>query len=182
MPTWLVILLLIELIILLANPSEAGYAWLQSLRRPGWLRFHVWSPLIRLSCYAGVYLSLLLVLAKDSRSGWMFAYLVLILISELGVWITCQIRSLALGSSFGAGAGLASLVLAHTVHPLNPLASLALMPFMTWSLLDNLAQFQMKTLNSESGVRKRPRPTAATAAVAALKDVEMRSGGRRQPR
>jgi len=182
MPTWLVILLLIELIILVSNPSEADYAWLQGLRRPDWLGFHVWSPLIRLACYAGVYASLLLVHGKDGRWGWVLAYLSVIFLSELGVWITCQMRSLTVGSSFGVGAGIASLALAVIVRPFNPLASLALMPFMVWSAVDNLAQWQMKVLNDQSLRRHRPQPTAAATPMASIKDRVMRLGGRRRPR
>ena len=55
MPAWLVILLLIELVIILTNPNERDYTWLQGLRRPTWLDFHIWSPLIRLACYLGIY-------------------------------------------------------------------------------------------------------------------------------
>lgn len=188
MPTWLVLLLLIELIILVSNPSEADYAWLQGLRRPGWLRFHVWSPLIRLACYAGVYLSLLLIHQQDARWGWVFAYLGLIFLSEIGVWITCQMRSLTLGSSCGVGAGLGSMALAYLVHPLNPFASLALIPFLAWSVVDNLAQLQMKDLNGLSLRRERPRPTGAPlpspspSPSPSFKDLVLRLGRHQRPR
>jgi len=50
MPDWLVILFLFELVIILTNPNERDYTWFQGLRRPAWLTFHIWSPLIRLAC------------------------------------------------------------------------------------------------------------------------------------
>ena len=49
MPDWLVILLLFELVIIFTNPNERDYSWFQGLRRPAWLTFHIWSPLIRLA-------------------------------------------------------------------------------------------------------------------------------------
>jgi hypothetical protein len=54
MPEWLVILLLFELVILLTNPNERDYAWLQGPRRPVWLTFHIWRPLIPLARNLGI--------------------------------------------------------------------------------------------------------------------------------
>ena len=171
-----------ELIILALNPNERDYAWMQSLRRPGWLGFHVWSPLIRLACYLGVYLSLLLVHGKDHRWSWVIVYLAVIGLSEAGVSITCQMRSLTLGSSLGAAAGIAALVLAYLIHPSNPLASLALMPFLAWSAVDNLAQLQMKSINGQVMRREPSNPSKVEVAASSPLDPWTPPGGERRPR
>jgi benzodiazapine receptor len=148
MPAWLVILLLIELIIILTNPNERDYTWLQSLRRPAWLAFHIWSPLIRLACYLGIYLSLLVVHRLLGNWNGVIAYLVVIALNEGSVWVTCRMRSLGLGTLIGACAWVLFLILTVWVSQLSLVAALGLLPYLIWTFFDHLAQWQMIGLNS----------------------------------
>ena len=166
MPAWLVYLLLIELIIVVTNTNEADYAWMQALRRPRWLAFHVWSPLIRLACYAGFYGSLLLVHGRNNSPHWIIIYLSLLSLSELAVWVTCRMRRLGLGSGIGITTSVAVLLLAVAVHRIDPAASLALMPFLIWLVIENLGQAQMLALNGQVFRRQGPRRSPAAHLLA----------------
>jgi benzodiazapine receptor len=148
MPAWLAILLLIELVIILTNPNERDYNWMQGLRRPAWLALHIWSPLIRLACYLGLYLSLLLV--HKQLGGWnaVIVYLVVIALNEASLWITCRMRSLSLGTLIGAAAWVLFLILTLGVSQISPVAALGLLPYLIWTFVDHLAQWQMIGLNS----------------------------------
>lgn len=148
MPAWLVIFLLFELIIILTNPNERDYSWLQGLRRPIWLTFHIWSPLIRLACYLGIYLSLLLVHNLLGNWNGVIVYFVVLALNELSVWVTCRMRSLSLGTLIGAIAWLIFLILTIGVAHISSNAALGLLPYLIWTFFDHLAQWQMIALNS----------------------------------
>jgi len=148
MPAWLVILLLIELVILLTNPNERDYSWLQGLRRPGWLTFHIWSPMIRFACYAGLYLALLVIHSQQQQWNLVITGLLLIALNEASVWITCRMRSLALGTLIGAVAWVLFLSLTLAVSRVSQVAAVALLPYLLWTFIDLLAQWQMIGLNT----------------------------------
>jgi hypothetical protein len=54
-------------------------AWLQGLCRPTWFTFHIWSPLIRLACNLGMYLSLLMVHNLLGSWNWAFAWVLFLI-------------------------------------------------------------------------------------------------------
>ena len=148
MPAWLVILLLFELVIILTNPNERDYTWLQGLRRPAWLSFHIWSPLIRLACNLGTYLSLLMV--HSLLGGWngVIVCFLVISLNEASVWFTCRIRSLSFGTLIGAFAWGLFLILTIWVSRISRVAALGMVPYLIWTFVEHLAQWQMIGLNS----------------------------------
>jgi tryptophan-rich sensory protein len=148
MPDWLVILLLFELIIILTNPNERDYAWFQGLRRPAWLTFHIWSPLIRLACNLGIFLSLLVVHSLLGSWNGVIVCLLVISLNEASGWFTCRIRSLGLGTLIGAFSWVIFLILTIWVSQISRVAALGLVPFLIWTFVDRLAQWQMIGLNS----------------------------------
>lgn len=160
MPDWLVILLLIELVIILANPNERDYTWLQGLRRPVWLGFHIWSPLIRLACYLGIYLSLLVVHQLLGNWNGVITYLVVIALNEASVWVTCRMRSLGLGTLIGAFAWVLFLILTVWVSQISRVAALGLLPYLIWTFFDHLAQWQMIAINSTDDDHPPNRPVS----------------------
>jgi len=148
MPAWLVILLLFELVIILTNPSDRDYYWFQGLRRPTWLRLHIWSPLIRLACNLGTYLSLLVV--HSLQGGWngVIVCLLVISLNEANVWFTCRIRSLSFGTLIGAFSWGLLLILTIWVSRISRDAALGLLPYLIWTFVEHLAQWHMIGLNS----------------------------------
>jgi len=147
---WSLILLLASAIILMIHPSHADYLWFQSQRRPDWLPFHVWAPIIHLLTYGGVFTSLVLVFSAPGARPWSMAiaHLLLIAVNQAALCFTCQTRRLKAGSLVGAVVTTTALALALAVHRLSPLAGLALVPFVLWGVVENLAQWQMMALNS----------------------------------
>ena len=174
MPAWLVILLLFGLVIILTNPNERDYTWLQGLRRPGWLTFHIWSPLIRLVCNLGLYLSLLLVHSLLDSWNVVIVYLLVIFLSEASVWVTCRIRSLGIGTMIGAFAWVLFLILTLWVSLISWVAALGLVPYLIWTFVDLLAQRQMIKLNSMGNdhLSNRPSHQSVSAYRSVAKEME----------
>jgi len=148
MPAWLVILLLLELVIILTNPNARDYAWLQGLRRPAWFTFHIWSPLIRLVCNLGLYLSLLVVHNLLGSWNGVIVCLLVISLNEASQWVSCRIRSLGIGTMIGAFTWVLFLILTIWVYLISWVAALGLVPYLIWTFVDHLAQWQMIELNS----------------------------------
>ena len=81
MPAWLSILLVLVLVSLLLNPGRQEFAWFLRLRRPRWLTFERWIPLIWLVIYACFYGSALL--SCNAAAGWtlLMGYLALLVLA-----------------------------------------------------------------------------------------------------
>jgi tryptophan-rich sensory protein len=147
---WILILFLVAGVVLVIHPSHADYLWYQSLRRPSWLPFHVWSPVFQLLSYAGVVVSLALVWTAPGARPWSMAaaHLLLIALNQATLCFTCQTRRLKGGSLVGAAVTSTALALALAIFRFSPVAALALAPFVLWSIVENLAQWQMTPINS----------------------------------
>jgi tryptophan-rich sensory protein len=159
MPAWLVILLLFELVIILTNPNASDYTWLQGLRRPAWFTLHIWSPLIRLACNLGIYLSLLVVHNLLGSWNGVIVCLLVISLNEASKWVTCRIRSLGIGTMIGAFAWVLFLILTLWVSLISRVAALGLVPYLIWTFVDHLAQWQMIGLNSVGNDHRSNRPS-----------------------
>lgn len=155
---WTVILFLLAGIILVIHPSHGDYLWFQGLKRPLWLSFHVWTPILQLISYSGVLLSLVLLKSAPDARPWSlaFAHLLLIALNQISLCFTCQSRRLKAGALVGAAVTATSLVVALSVYRLSPLATLALTPFVLIACLEALAQWQMVAFNSGPESRRRP--------------------------
>lgn len=154
---WTVILFLLVGIILVIQPSHGDYVWFQGLRRPLWLSFHVWTPILQLTAYSGVLISLVLLKSAPDARPWSmaFVHLLLIALNQISLCFTCQSRRLNAGSLVGAAITTTGLALALSVYRLSPLASLALAPFVVITFLEALAQWQMVPFNSGSPSNRR---------------------------
>jgi tryptophan-rich sensory protein len=170
MPAWLVILLLFELVIILSNPNEKDYRWSQGLRRPDWLPFHLWSPLIRLACNLGIYLSLLVIHSLPGSWNWVIVCLLVISLNEASVLVTCRIRSLSSGILIGSFAWVFFLIFTLWVSLFSRVAALGLVPYLIWTFVDYLAQWQMIGLNSVGNDHPSHRPVSTYRSFA--KDVK----------
>lgn len=154
MPHWLVLLILMELVILGINPTRKDFVWFQGLRRPAWLRFHLWIPLIWLGIYACFYVSGLL--SWEASQNWRLttAYVVLLVLVESYTLITCRTRRLTTGTVACLVGWVYGAVLALLLLPLSVPAALLLLPYLLWSPVEALVTWQMKGLNAQRGPQR----------------------------
>ena len=129
------------------NPSREQFAWFLRLRRPAWLGFERFIPLIWLAIYFCFYGSALLAWRASWSWGLMGGYGVLLLLVQSYTWLICRTRSLAKGTAIGLagwlwGGGLTVLVLG-----LSRVSALLLIPYLLWSPVGTLVTWQMQRLN-----------------------------------
>lgn len=140
-------LLVMEAVILGINPTRKDFAWFQQLRRPSWLSFHSWIPLIWLSIYLCLYLSALL--TWHARRDWSLiaAFLVLLLLVEGYTWLMCRSRQLATGTLLClVGWGFA-LIFSLSLLSVSRMSVLFLLPYLVWAPIEAVATWQMHSLN-----------------------------------
>ncbi|MCT0200548.1 tryptophan-rich sensory protein [Synechococcus sp. CS-1325] len=147
MPAWLVLLVVQVGVSLALNPSRADFQWFLRLRRPAWLTFERWIPLIWLVIYGCFYASALLSWQAGSGWGAMAGYLLLLVLVQSYTWLICRTRSLTAGTAIGFAGWVWGVVLTILVASLSPVAALLLVPFLLWSPLGTLVTWQMQRLN-----------------------------------
>jgi tryptophan-rich sensory protein len=147
MPAWLALFLVQVGVSLGLNPSRADFQWFLRLRRPAWLTFERWIPLIWLVIYGCFYAAALL--SWEAGGGWgaMAGFLLLLVLVQSYTWLICRTRSLSAGTVIGFAGWAWGVVLAILVATRSPLASLLLVPFLLWSPLGTLVTWQMQRLN-----------------------------------
>ncbi|MFZ9620769.1 MAG: TspO/MBR family protein [Prochlorococcaceae cyanobacterium] len=143
----LVILLVIAGVGGTLNPSRADFGWFLQLRRPRWLTFERWIPLIWIAIYSCFYASALL----SWNAAWSFAlmagYLVLLVLVQSYTWLICKTRSLASGTAVGLAGWLWGVALAVLVADTSKPAVLLLIPYLLWSPVGTLVTWQMQRIN-----------------------------------
>jgi tryptophan-rich sensory protein len=143
----LLILVVMEAVGVSLNPSRDQFSWFLRLRRPAWLSFERWIPLIWLVIYACFYASALLAW-NVSWSWWlMAAYLVLLLLVQSYTWLICRTRRLANGTLVGLAGWLWGVALAVLLAEQTLAAVALLLPYLLWSPLGTLVTWQMQRLN-----------------------------------
>jgi len=147
MPAWLVILVAMVLVTLLLNPSKEEFGWFLRLRRPRWLTFERWIPVIWVAIYLCFYASALLAWRASGRWVLMGAYLVLLLLVQSYTLVICRSRRLANGTVVGFLGWVWGMALAVGVTPLSPPAALLLLPYLLWSPVGTFVTWRMQRLN-----------------------------------
>jgi len=157
MPAWLTILLVMGLVIAALTPSRREFAWFLQLRRPRWLTFERWIPLIWSLIYLCFYASALLrwqagawssMLAGPMSSGASMAgYLVLLLLVQSFTFVICRSRRVAWGTAIGLAGWLWGLGLAAAVAGVSRPAALLLVPFLLWSPIGTFVTWRLQKLN-----------------------------------
>lgn len=143
----LFLLVVMALAALTLNPGREQFAWFMRLRRPRWLAFERWIPLIWIGIYACFYVSALLAW-NASRSFWlMTGYLALLLLVQGYTWLICRSRRLAYGTALGFTGWLWGAALAVLVLPRSAVAAALLVPYLLWSPVGTLVTWQMERLN-----------------------------------
>ncbi|MFM9072327.1 MAG: TspO/MBR family protein [Cyanobium sp.] len=151
MPAWLPIAALLALamvaVVALLNPSRDDFAWFLRLRRPRWLTFEPWIPLIWVAIYACFYASAF-VLWQASRQPWiLLGYLLLLVLVQSYTWVICRTRTLRSGTVVGFAGWVWGVALALVVLSRSPLAALLLVPYLLWSPVGTFVTWRMEKLN-----------------------------------
>jgi tryptophan-rich sensory protein len=151
MPAWLPIAVLVALVmaavVALLTPSKEDFAWFLRLRRPRWLTFERWIPLIWVTIYACFYASAL-VLWQTVRQPWiLLGYLGLLVLVQSYTWLICRTRSLRSGTAVGFAGWVWGVALALVVLALSLPAALLLVPYLLWSPVGTFVTWRMEKLN-----------------------------------
>jgi tryptophan-rich sensory protein len=147
MPAWLVILVAMVLVTLLLNPSKEEFGWFLRLRRPRWLTFERWIPVIWVAIYLCFYASALLAWRASGSWVLMGAYLLLLLLVQSYTLVICRSRRLANGTVVGFLGWVWGMALAVGVTTLSPPAALLLVPYLLWSPVGTFVTWRMQRLN-----------------------------------
>jgi benzodiazapine receptor len=142
-----VILVVVGATVLVIMPSQAEFAWFLRLRRPAWLSFEGWIPVIWLLIYGCFYASALLAWNRSASGGLMAGYLLLLVLVQSYTWLICRTRRLANGTAVGLLGWLWGVVLAVLVAASSQAAALLLIPYLLWSPVGTLVTWQMQRLN-----------------------------------
>ncbi len=149
MPAWLTILLVMGLVIAVLTPSRQQFAWFLRLRRPRWLTFERWIPLIWSLIYLCFYASALLRWGAGGAAAplAMAGYLVLLVLVQGYTLLICRTRRLAWGTAAGLAGWIWGLGLALATLAISPTAALLLVPFLLWSPIGTFVTWRMQRLN-----------------------------------
>lgn len=143
----LTILLVMVVVVILLNPRPEEFAWFIRLRRPAWLVFEAWIPLIWLVIYACFHASALL--AWQARGSWglMAGYLGLLLLVQSYTLVICRTRRLGNGTALGLAGWVWGAALAVMVASIARPAAVLLLPYLVWSPVGSWVTWRMQRLN-----------------------------------
>jgi benzodiazapine receptor len=147
MPAWLTILLVMGLVIGLLTPSRSEFDWFLRLRRPRWLTFERWIPLIWTLIYVCFYASALLSWQASASWPLLAAYLGLLVLVQSYTWLICRSRRLSNGTAVGFAGWVVGIALAVATAPLSRPALLLLIPYLLWSPVGTFVTWRMQKLN-----------------------------------
>jgi len=146
-PAWLTIFVLMLMVIISINPSAEDFTWFRSLRRPAWMGFHIWLPMVWLLIYGGVYLGAVRAW-EDSGSLLVVAcFLALVALVEIATWFLCRSHrvgagALALLAVWGFG-----VLLCLALWWVSPAALPWLLPFLLWTPFESLLIWKIREIN-----------------------------------
>ena len=143
----LLILLVMALVTVGLNPRREEFRWFLQLRRPRWLTFERWIPLIWLVIYGCFYGSALISWNAGGRWDLLAGYLLLLVLVQSYTLVICRTRLLRNGTAVGFIGWVWGLALTIAVAPLSGPAWLLLLPYLLWSPVGTLVTWQMQRLN-----------------------------------
>jgi tryptophan-rich sensory protein len=151
MPAWLPIAALLALamaaVVALLSPSREDFAWFLRLRRPRWLTFERWIPLIWVAIYACFYASAFVVWQASRQPGILLGYLLLLVLVQSYTWVICRTRRLRSGTLVGFAGWVWGVALAVVVLSHSTLAAVLLLPYLLWSPVGTFVTWRMEKLN-----------------------------------
>ena len=143
----LLILLVMVAVTLGLNPRPADFDWFLRLRRPAWLTFERWIPLIWLLIYGCFFLSALLVWTGTRRWDLMAGYLLLLVLVQSYTWVICRSCQLRPGTVVGFSGWVWGVALTIAVARVSEPGWLLLVPYLLWSPVGTFVTWQMQRLN-----------------------------------
>jgi benzodiazapine receptor len=143
----LLILVVMAGVALGLNPSREEFRWFLKLRRPAWLTFERWIPLIWLVIYSCFYASALISWNRTGRWDLMAAYLLLLLLVQSYVVVICRTRRIRNGTVVGVLGWVWGMGLTIGVVPVAMAAWLLLLPYLIWSPIGSFVSWQMQRIN-----------------------------------
>jgi tryptophan-rich sensory protein len=128
--------------------------WAKQLDRPKWLFFEPAIPFIWTIIFACGAWSATLVWQQDRSSlkSWLLMafYLLLEIVTVAYIPVTLRSRSLTVGTVLGGLGLFLGILLALTVWPFSPWATLLLIPYILWSPIGTYTTRQMIELNPDA--------------------------------
>jgi tryptophan-rich sensory protein len=143
----LLILVVMAVITVGLNPRRDEFRWFLQLRRPGWLTFERWIPLIWLVIYACFYASALISWNASFRWDLLVGYLLLLVLVQSYTLVICRTRRLRNGTAIGFIGWVWGLALAIAVAPVSTASWWLLLPYLLWSPVGTLVTWQMQRIN-----------------------------------
>lgn len=147
-PAWLVILVLMLMVIVLINPSDEDFVWFRSLRRPAWMRFHIWLPMVWLLIYAGVYLGAVSAWEDTGNLLVVACFLALVALVEACTWFLCRSHRVGAGSLGLLGVWGYGVVLGLALWWVSPASLPWLLPFLLWTPFESLLIWKIREINN----------------------------------
>lgn len=129
------------------NPTKGEFGWFLRLRRPRWLVFEGWIPVIWLVIYACFYASALLSWNAAAQWTLLMGYLALLVLVQSYTLVICRSRSLGAGTWIGFAGWVWGIALTLGVAQHSFGAWLLLLPYLIWSPVGTFVTWQMQKLN-----------------------------------
>ena len=129
------------------NPSKEEFAWFMKLKRPGWLNFERFIPLIWIFIYGCFYFSVLTAWYKSWNLFIMILYVILLLLVQSYTFIMCKQRKIKTGTLIAFAGWLWGGVLLTQVIQISIISAFLLIPFLLWSPIGTFVTWQMQKIN-----------------------------------
>jgi len=149
-PAWFFILLTMGLVIAVLTPNRRELRWFLRLRRPRWLTFERFIPLIWGAIYACFYVSSLLGWSNGGGLPLMGGYLGLLVLVQSYTLLICRSRRLANGTAVGLLGWIWGVALTVVVARVSATAAWLLVPYLLWSPVGTFVTWRMQGLNRET--------------------------------
>ena len=147
MPAWLTILLVMFVLLPALNPRRQEFQWFLKLRRPRWLTFERWIPLIWLLIYLCFYAPALISWQASRSGGLMAGYLLLLVLVQSYTLVICRSRRLRFGTVIGLLGWIWGVLLVGPVSAAASTAAWLLLPYLLWSPVGTWVTWRMEALN-----------------------------------
>lgn len=146
-PPWSLILIALLVVTQTMNPTERDFIWYRTLKRPTWIKMHIWFPAAWFLINITFYVSTLQVWSATQDWRWVAGFVVVLVLLRSHPYVICRMHSLSAGLFFWLVSWIASLIMALMAQSISPLATWLLLPALVWTPVEALITFQMIGLN-----------------------------------
>ena len=129
------------------NPSREGFLWFLQLKRPRWLTFERWIPLIWIGIYICFYISALLSWNAGANAYLMAGFLALLVLVQSYTFVICHTRQISNGTFLGFAGWVWGVALSINTAQVSRLACLLLVPYLLWSPVGTFVTWRIQSLN-----------------------------------